>query len=128
MLLAPFLLSSATALAPAALSVNHVSKRWSGRPLGGRSTREKSGCRPALPLAPTDKAKVERHSLVRNGDVMSEVHKADLELRIKEYQRKIEELSAFWDDPKINKIIRALEQQIAQDSYQLSSLDRPREV
>jgi len=59
---------------------------------------------------------------------MSEVDKADLELRIKEYQKKIEELSAFWDDPKINKIIRALQKQIAQDSYQLSSLDRPREV
>jgi hypothetical protein len=52
---------------------------------------------------------------------MSELQKADLELRIKENQQKIEELGAFSDDPKINKIIRALQKQIAQDAYQLSS-------
>jgi uncharacterized membrane protein (DUF106 family) len=57
---------------------------------------------------------------------MSEVHNADLELRIKEYQKKIEELSAFCDDPKINKIIRALQKQIAQDSYELSLDNRLR--
>ena len=54
-------------------------------------------------LASADKAKVERRSLIRNGDVMSEVQKGDLELRIKENQQKIEEFSAFSDDPKINK-------------------------
>ena len=32
--------------------------------------------------------------------------------------------SAFRDDPKIEKIIRALQKQIAQDSYQLSVLDQ----
>ena len=47
---------------------------------------------------------------------MSEVQKADLEQRIKENQRKIEEISAFSDDPKINKVIRALQKQLAQDS------------
>jgi hypothetical protein len=36
---------------------------------------------------------------------------------------KIEEISAFRDDPKIDKIIRALQKQIAQDSYRLSSMD-----
>jgi hypothetical protein len=53
---------------------------------------------------------------------MSEVYKADLEQRIEEDRHKIEEMSAFRDDPKINKIIRALQKQIAQDSYQLISL------
>ena len=53
---------------------------------------------------------------------MSEVEKADLELRIEENQQKIEELSAFRDDPKIDKIIRALQKQIANDSRQLSLL------
>jgi hypothetical protein len=60
---------------------------------------------------------------------MSEVHKAGLEPRIKENQEKIEELSVFWDDPKINKIIRALQKQIAKDSYELSLGNRlPRHV
>ena len=49
--------------------------------------------------------------------------KADLEQRIEEYRHKIEEISAFRDDPKIEKIIKALQKQIAQDSYQLSVLD-----
>jgi hypothetical protein len=53
---------------------------------------------------------------------MSEVHKADLELRIEEDRHKIEEMSAFRDDPKIDKIIRALQKQIAQDFYHLSRL------
>jgi len=35
-------------------------------------------------------------------------------------QKKIEEISAFRDDPKIDKIIRALQKQIAQDSYSSS--------
>ena len=55
---------------------------------------------------------------------MSEVDKADLKQRIEENQQKIEEMSAFRDDPKIDKIIRALQKQIAQDSYQLSLLDK----
>ena len=55
---------------------------------------------------------------------MSEVHKADLELRIEEDRHKIEEMSAFRDDPKIDKIIRVLQKQIAQDFYQLSLLDQ----
>ena len=50
---------------------------------------------------------------------MSGVHKADLELRIEEDRHKIEEMSAFRDDPKIDKIIRAFQKQIAQDSYHL---------
>jgi uncharacterized membrane protein (DUF106 family) len=60
--------------------------------------------------------------------VMSDVDQADLKQRIDENQKKIEEISAFRDDPKIDKIIRALQKQIAQDSYELSSLDRRREV
>ena len=35
-------------------------------------------------------------------------------VRIEENQRKIEEMGAFRDDPKIDKIIRALQKQIAQ--------------
>ena len=54
---------------------------------------------------------------------MPEDKKADLEQRIEEYRHKIEEISAFRDDPKIEKIIKALQKQIAQDSYQLSVLD-----
>jgi len=60
--------------------------------------------------------------------VMSDVDQADLKQRIDENQKKIEEIRAFRDDPKIDKIIRALQKQIAQDSYELSSLDRRREV
>ena len=43
-------------------------------------------------------------------------------------------MSAFRDDPKIDKIIRALQKQIARDSYHLSSFsgalpgDNPRET
>ena len=65
---------------------------------------------------------------------MSGVHKADLELRIEEDRHKIEEMSAFRDDPKIDKIIRALQKQIAQDCYHLCSCsgalsdDNPRET
>jgi len=55
---------------------------------------------------------------------MPEDKKADLEQRIDEYRHKIEEISAFRDDPKIEKIIKALQKQIAQDSYQLSVLDQ----
>jgi len=43
---------------------------------------------------------------------------------IEECQRKIEEISLFRDDPKIDKIIRALQKQIAQDFYRLSLLDQ----
>jgi hypothetical protein len=53
---------------------------------------------------------------------MSEVHKADLELRIEEDRHKIEEMSAFRTDQKIDKIIRILQNQITQDSCQLSRL------
>jgi uncharacterized membrane protein (DUF106 family) len=59
---------------------------------------------------------------------MSDVEQANLRQRIEENQKKIEEISAFRDDPKINKIIRALQKQIAQDSYRLSSLEAPQEV
>jgi hypothetical protein len=59
---------------------------------------------------------------------MSEVDQVDLRQCIDENQKKIEEISVFRDDPKIDKIIRALQKQIAQDSYRLSLLDRPREV
>ena len=45
---------------------------------------------------------------------MPEDKKADLEQRIEEYRHKIEEISAFRDDPKIEKIIKALQKQIAQ--------------
>ena len=55
---------------------------------------------------------------------MSDVKKADLEHRIEENQRKIEEISAFRDDPKIDKIIRVLQKQIARDSYELSLWDK----
>ena len=59
---------------------------------------------------------------------MPEDKKADLEQRIEEYRHKIEEISAFRDDPKIEKIIKALQKQIAQDSYQLSVLNQVREL
>jgi uncharacterized membrane protein (DUF106 family) len=59
---------------------------------------------------------------------MPEDKKADLEHRIEEYRHKIEEISAFRDDPKIEKIIKALQKQIAQDSYQLSVLNQVREL
>jgi hypothetical protein len=48
---------------------------------------------------------------------MSDDKKADLEERIEENLRKIEELNLFRDDPKIDKIIRALQRQIARDSF-----------
>ena len=56
---------------------------------------------------------------------MSDGKKADLEHRIEENQRKIEEISAFRDDPKIDKIIRVLQKQIARDTYELSLWDYP---
>jgi hypothetical protein len=61
---------------------------------------------------------------------MSEVHKADLELRIEEDRHKIEEMSAFRTDQKIDKIIRILQNQITQDSCQLSrsSSELPRQA
>ena len=55
---------------------------------------------------------------------MAENRKSDLEQRIEENRQKIEEISAFRDDPKIDKIIRVLQKQIAQDFYQLSLLDQ----
>jgi hypothetical protein len=54
---------------------------------------------------------------------MSKDKKADLEQRIEENKRKIEEFSLFRDDPKIDKIIRAFRKPIAQDSYKLSFLE-----
>jgi hypothetical protein len=57
-----------------------------------------------------------------DGDVMADT--SDLEQRIEENRQKIEEISAFRDDPKIDKIIRVLQKQIAQDFYQLSLLDQ----
>ena len=51
---------------------------------------------------------------------MADNRKSDLEQRIEENRQKIEEISAFRDDPKIDKIIRVLQKQIAQDFYQLS--------
>ena len=55
---------------------------------------------------------------------MPKVEKSDLESRIRENQKKIEDLSAFCDDPKIDKIIRALQRQIAQDSYVLGLMEQ----
>ena len=55
---------------------------------------------------------------------MSELKKTDLEQRVEECRLKIEEISAFCDDPKISKIIRALQKQIAQDNYLLSLLNQ----
>lgn len=49
--------------------------------------------------------------------------RADLEKRIKDNRRKIEEMRLFEDDPKFAKIIRTLRQQIAQDSYELSLME-----
>ncbi len=59
---------------------------------------------------------------------MSRADRNDLEQRIEEYHLKIEALDAFRDDPKIDKIIRALKRQIAEDSCELSlgSIDPPR--
>jgi hypothetical protein len=54
-----------------------------------------------------------------DGEVMPEGEKADLEQRIEENKRKIEEFSLLRDDPKIDKIIRELQKQFAQDSYRL---------
>ena len=59
-----------------------------------------------------------------DGDVMADNRKSDLEQRIEENRQKIEEISTFRDDPKIDKIIRVLQKQIAQDFYQLSLLDQ----
>ena len=56
--------------------------------------------------------------------MMADNRKSDLEQRIEENRQKIEEISAFRDDPKIDKIIRVLQKQIAQDFYQLSLLDQ----
>jgi uncharacterized membrane protein (DUF106 family) len=61
--------------------------------------------------------------LIGDGDLMSDVDQADLRQHIDENQKKIEEISMFRDDPKIDKIIRALQKQIAQDSYRLSLLE-----
>jgi hypothetical protein len=60
-----------------------------------------------------------RRSLFGIGYVMSDDKKTDLEQRIKECQQKIKELSLSKDDPKIKRIIRALQEQIALDSYRL---------
>jgi hypothetical protein len=98
-------------------------------PTEGTAQGEPSVSQPgALSLGggpPLDGQKVVRAVVsISNGDgIMSEVHKVDLELRIEEDRHKIEEISAFRDDPKIDKIIRALQKQIAQDSYRLSSMD-----
>jgi hypothetical protein len=64
------------------------------------------------------------HSLIGSGNVMSEVDKADLKQRIEESQHKIKEISAFRENAMIDKIIRAFQTQIGQDSYQLSLLDK----
>ena len=65
-----------------------------------------------------------RRSLIGSGDVMSDDKKTDLEQRIKDCQQKIDEISLFQDNPKAERIIRALQEQIALDSYQLSLLDQ----
>ena len=54
---------------------------------------------------------------------MSDDKKTDLEQRIVECQQKIEELSLSQDDPNSERIIRALQKQIALDSDRVSSLD-----
>lgn len=46
----------------------------------------------------------------------------ELEERMADTQRKIDELDAFRDDPKINKVIRIFQKQIAQDSYDLMKM------
>jgi hypothetical protein len=43
------------------------------------------------------------------GVAVSDIKRSDLSERMDEYRRKIEEISAFRDDPKIDKIIRALQ-------------------
>ena len=55
---------------------------------------------------------------------MSDDKKTDLEQRIKDCQQKIEEISLFRNDTKTERIIRALQEQIALDSDQLSLLDQ----
>ena len=54
---------------------------------------------------------------------MADNRKSDLEQRIEENRQKIEEISAFRDDPKIDKIIRVLQKQFTRDSYPLSLLE-----
>jgi hypothetical protein len=51
---------------------------------------------------------------------MSDDNKTDLEQRIVECQQKIEELSLSQDDPNSERIIRALQEQIALDSDRVS--------
>ena len=51
------------------------------------------------------------------------ISRAELEERIEENQRKIGDLRAFCDDPKINKIIRVLQKQIARDQFELTRLN-----
>ncbi len=63
-----------------------------------------------------------RGAIVSNGDLMSENEKSRLEKRIRENQQKIEEMSPFGDDPKFARIIRAIQKQIAHDTYALSLL------
>ncbi len=58
-----------------------------------------------------------------DGARMSVKRRADLEKRIRDNRRKIEEMRVFEDDPKFAKIIRAFRQQIAQDSYELSLME-----
>lgn len=48
--------------------------------------------------------------------------KSNLEQRIEECHLKIEALEAFRDDPKIDKIIKALKKQMAEESRQLCLL------
>ena len=55
---------------------------------------------------------------------MSDDKKTDLEQRIVECQQKIEELSLSQDDPNSERIIRALQEQIALDSDRVSLLNR----
>lgn len=54
---------------------------------------------------------------------MPTLNRRELEERIADTRRKIAELDAFRDDPKINKILRIFQRQVAQDSYHLMKMD-----
>lgn len=51
------------------------------------------------------------------------ISRSELQERIEDNQRKIADILAFSDDPKIAKIIRVLQKQIARDQYELTKCD-----
>ena len=55
--------------------------------------------------------------------MMADDHRANLKERIDNNERRIGEMNAFRDDPKIDKIIRIFQRQIVRDLFELARLD-----